>query len=271
MKKFLLPTTERGPNEDSGVQKGTGSNWEQLELEEKQKSLKASTSGYVMPKDNHRTPKEDGEVTDSSSDKSGVQLPEYDPEAAKPKKGKSSSASESGSEPSDADAEADVSSGTFLPGTGVFLSPKRLGIPSVLHLLVRRFRAVPKTIIFFTVESTRIPVVMQQHRIKVISYSDNIWRVIVRCGYAETRCDVLKALRDAEAFGLPKQHINALTFFVNSESIHAHLDSKLSPRAWLRFIPMRMYKLLKSLFRGTLQPMKLPEGMTVELSSRVVL
>jgi len=262
---------------DSEAEKGTSGkiNPDRVKLEVKPQSPLENGKKEREGESNDESRALDATTTKEGSDKQGAETGESETKSEAGRATEDSKSTKDGRSDADSSSEADLEANLALravmPGVGVMLSQKKFGLPSVLHIMIRRLHVVPKTAIFFTVETVKVPYVSAEQRLKVVNYGNKIYRVVVRRGYAEKKCDVLADLEEAHALGLPRVKAGNMTVFLNSEKIHPHFDSWKDIRGLLRYVPMQIYKLLKNLFHGSVPSTKLPEGMCVELSIGVSL
>jgi len=149
---------------------------------------------------------------------------------------------------------------------GVFLTSRKIGIPSVLKIFVKRMHALPQVVVMLLVETVKVPTVMPQHRIKLADYGNGLFRLVARYGYAEPKRHVLTALELAEEIGLPAHSPDYITMFSAREQIHIG-SRPASGRFW--WPALQAYKVLKRMFGGTPNGIRIPADMLMEVGSIV--
>jgi KUP system potassium uptake protein len=106
-----------------------------------------------------------------------------------------------------------------VPGTAVFLTANRDGVPNALLHNLKHNKVLHERNIVLTVETLDEPVVDLAHRTEVRPLAEGFYLVIIRYGFAEDQ-DVPAALASVNQCGFPFDMMDT-TFFLSRESIVA--------------------------------------------------
>jgi len=131
--------------------------------------------------------------------------------------------------------------------------------------MINRFHGVTEIIVFLTVINLQVPFVSEETRITVQNYGDNIYGVVVRCGYSENKVKVEKVLEEAQSIGLPKQlqlRGVGVTYFVNRDRV------EVLPGLYAKRAPLTLYSYMKKIFSGIPNNIHVPFTEVVEIATR---
>ncbi|MEB0114153.1 KUP/HAK/KT family potassium transporter [Variovorax sp. RTB1] len=104
-----------------------------------------------------------------------------------------------------------------VPGTGVFLTRAREGIPPIIQWYVHLARALPQKVVAITVQTTSSPWVAADRRAHLEQIAPNCWFVIASYGFMETP-DLPSLLAEISARECPVD-LDDLTYFIGVEKI----------------------------------------------------
>ena len=107
-----------------------------------------------------------------------------------------------------------------LPGTAVFLSPARTGVPLPLTSFLRHNHALHERIFILTVATSEKPNIQQEKRVEVAPFTNGINRILLRYGYME-QPDIPQGLRLAFAQGKldVDPDVSELCYFLGRETV----------------------------------------------------
>ena len=106
-----------------------------------------------------------------------------------------------------------------IPGTGVFLSSAKDGMPLPLTNFVHHLHVLHEKVVLATVIETDDPRVADGDRAEAIPVAENVTRVLLRFGFLD-RIDVPAALgRAIEEGKLPGIEADRLTYFISHETV----------------------------------------------------
>ena len=111
-----------------------------------------------------------------------------------------------------------------VPGTAVFLTSQREGIPRTLIRNLRFNGVLHETTIIVSVTTARVPKVSQGKRITVIPVMPGLWRVNANIGFKE-EISIPGLLRDAERLGLSIE-VDRVTYYLGREQIQAEQQQR---------------------------------------------
>jgi KUP system potassium uptake protein len=120
-----------------------------------------------------------------------------------------------------------------VPGTAVFMTRSKEGVPPVMSWHVRHNRALHKNVIVINVTVEPVPFVREDHRMSFFAEADNFWRVSVHYGFME-RPEIPPLLKKAWARGCDID-LDDLTYYVGRETVVSKPDGKGIPR-WRQII-----------------------------------
>ena len=111
-----------------------------------------------------------------------------------------------------------------VPGTAVFLTSQREGIPRTLLRNLRFNGVLHENTIIVSVTTARVPKVSQGKRIAVIPVMPGLWRVNANIGFKED-ISIPGLLRDAERLGLSIE-VDRVTYYLGREQIQAEKEQR---------------------------------------------
>lgn len=114
-----------------------------------------------------------------------------------------------------------------VPGTAVFLTRSRQGIPPVMAWHVRQNRALHEQLVVLRILVKPIPRVIPSERLSVKEKSPNFWRATARYGFME-QPDIPQLLRTLESEGCPI-NLDDLTYYVGRDTIISRDDGQGIP------------------------------------------
>ncbi|CAF3209596.1 unnamed protein product [Rotaria socialis] len=137
----------------------------------------------------------------------------------------------------------------IIRGVGCFLTTSKKFTPYVFENFLNRTHAHQEILIFLKIEYARMPSVDDDQRLIVRTFGNNIFHITSIFGYAETNISLFKILHLAQQlYNVPiTTDESKITFFLPNETIHVNTHGW---RAWLRFIPLYIYSILKQLYPG---------------------
>jgi KUP system potassium uptake protein len=106
-----------------------------------------------------------------------------------------------------------------VPGTAVFLSQSRTGIPNALLHNLKHNKVLHERVVLLTVETADVPRVPAGEHIHIDVREKNFYRVILRYGFFESP-DVPRSLQGCAALGLPFDMMDT-SFFLGRETLLA--------------------------------------------------
>lgn len=155
---------------------------------------------------------------------------------------------------------------TQLPVVGVFVTNFKHRTPQSISNLALRIHALPKTIVFLTLETSHEPFVTKEGVISSVrSYRGGIYRIIAKIGYADARINAVDILARAQELGFPIAEDAELTFFVEREHI------KLRPKHFIKIPWYFVYSILKKLFSSNHINIEIPEDKSIEVGVKIFL
>jgi len=149
-------------------------------------------------------------------------------------------------------------------GIGIFLSPSSKRTPTVFHSVATRFRTLPTTIVFLTVEKENVPSITE-NKVVVKNYGSDIYRIIVKRGYSENKLDIMDMLNIAVEQGFPQYDPRMVTFYLNK--VHPTIGGRNQiVRAVYSY-----YSFFKQLYSGRVNNVHIPANLSVEIGILVPL
>jgi KUP system potassium uptake protein len=115
-----------------------------------------------------------------------------------------------------------------VPGTAVFLTRTKEGVPPVMIWHVSHDRALHERLFVLAVETESVPWVVDARRLEMKEVAPQFWRVSARYGFME-RPDIPALLREAHACGCGID-LADVTYYVGHETILARTDGKGLPK-----------------------------------------
>ena len=116
-----------------------------------------------------------------------------------------------------------------VPGTAVFMTAPKLGVPPALQHHLRHAHALHERVILLTVENRDTPRVPPDERLVVEPLEQGFYRLFVRYGFAESP-DLPRAMEAASAHGLPVDPTE-VTYFIGRETLIVPPDMPWFDRA----------------------------------------
>lgn len=146
---------------------------------------------------------------------------------------------------------------TRIPGTGVFLTTVRVGVPSSVSSFYRNLRVLHEKVVLLSFSVEEIPFVAADQRIRIYKMPDDFWHVTVRHGYLDA-VDAPKILGHAIELGLPID-IDSVTYLVRQEIID--ITGKSHMARWRR----RLFLMLHRNAWPSVWAFRLPPNRTVAI------
>jgi KUP system potassium uptake protein len=147
-------------------------------------------------------------------------------------------------------------------GTGVFLGRALGTTPATIRKIVRHLSVLPDTIVILHIQFLPVPRVPFQHRMRLESLDQGIWKIRARFGYMQA-IDIQDLMRDMSSRGVPTEP-ETTTFWIRRDLV----------------VPAASYKRMTR-WRGTLfgwmlrnasfmpDMLELPPRRTTEIGMRV--
>ncbi len=120
-----------------------------------------------------------------------------------------------------------------VPGTAVFLTRSKEGVPPVMAWHVRHNRALHERIMIINVTIESVPFIHLTDRFRFFEEAPNFWRASVHYGYME-RPAIPPILQEANAEGCDLD-LSDVTYYVGRETVVSRPDGRGLP-AWKRLI-----------------------------------
>jgi KUP system potassium uptake protein len=111
-----------------------------------------------------------------------------------------------------------------VPGTAVFLTRARKGVPPLLEWHLKHNRALHERVLIFSAATESVPWIRRSERLHIEELSCGIWRAKARFGFME-RPDIPGLLRQANALGC-ELHLDDVTYYVGHETVGRRADGK---------------------------------------------
>ena len=149
-----------------------------------------------------------------------------------------------------------------VPGTGVFLTRARQGIPPVVQWYAHLARALPQKVVAITVQTISSPWVAADQRVRIEQIAPDFWFVNARHGFME-KPDLPNLLADISARNCPVD-LADLTYFIGVE--------KIVPRPRSGRISRWMTRLFAAMVRNSAHvtdSMRIPPERLVDLGREV--
>jgi KUP system potassium uptake protein len=153
------------------------------------------------------------------------------------------------------------SSATRVPGTAVFMSTARNGVPSALLHNIKHNKVLHERVVVLTVLIEEVPYVPEIKRVAVSEIGQGFYKIILRFGFLE-ETNVPEALRPVSMCGEPFDMMKT-SFFLSRQTLIA--SSKPGMAIWRE-------KLFAWMLRNAASAMeffRLPVNRVVELGSQV--
>jgi KUP system potassium uptake protein len=115
-----------------------------------------------------------------------------------------------------------------VPGTAVFLTRSKEGVPPVMSWHVRHNRALHERIMVINVSIESVPFIHPTDRLRFFEEAPNFWRASVHYGYME-RPAIPPILEEANAEGCDLD-LSDVTYYVGRETVVSRPDGKGLPK-----------------------------------------
>jgi KUP system potassium uptake protein len=145
-----------------------------------------------------------------------------------------------------------------VPGTAVFMTAPKLGVPPALQHHLRHAHALHERVILLTVENRDTPRVPPDDRLAVEPLEQGFYRLFVRYGFAESP-DLPRAMEAAAEKGLPVEPTD-MTYFIGRETLIVSPD--------MRWLDRQRERLYVFMFRNALRATdfyRIPPRQAVEI------
>jgi KUP system potassium uptake protein len=119
-----------------------------------------------------------------------------------------------------------------LPGTGVFLSTFHKEVPPMLVSYLSQTRALPETLVIFSILTSDVPEVPEQERIEVKDLGLGVYQVIGHTGFMEAP-DVLQLLAQCVRKGVDIE-LDKITYYIGRITLVPSPRKNL--HRWRRFL-----------------------------------
>jgi KUP system potassium uptake protein len=149
-----------------------------------------------------------------------------------------------------------------VPGTAVFLTRSKNGVPEVMAWHVKHNRSLHEQLFVLNVLTEPVPWVSAQDRLVFEEQAPNFWRATARYGFME-RPDIPRLLNQAKAAGCPIG-LDDVTFYVGHDSVVPREDGKGLPR-WA----VRLFSIMERNSTHVTDYFKLPANSVVEIGRQV--
>ena len=113
-----------------------------------------------------------------------------------------------------------------IPGTGIFLTSLRIGIPASVTTFHRNLKVLHEKVVLLSFNVEEIPFVDEDQRIRIYRMPEDFWHVTVRHGYLD-EVNAPRIVRQAIEQGLPIDEETA-TYFVRQEIVDITGRSRLA-------------------------------------------
>jgi KUP system potassium uptake protein len=152
---------------------------------------------------------------------------------------------------------------TRVPGTAVFMHKDPHGTPPALLHNLKHNRVLHQRVVLLSVETLDVPRVADGDRVSVVRIADDLHRVVVSYGFAESP-DVPSILKLCEKCGLAFDMMQT-TFFLSRETLVAHPKGEMAGWRQRLFGVMARNSLQATVYFG------IPPNRVVELGMHVQL
>jgi len=152
---------------------------------------------------------------------------------------------------------------TVVPGTAVFLTSDATGAPTALLHSLKHYKVLHEKNVILTVQTSNLPRVPDDDKVRIESLSELFYRVVVTFGYVETP-NIPKALGLARKLGW-KFDIMSTSFFLSRRSL------KASPKGGMPFWADRIFIALARNATDATEYFHIPTGRVVEIGTQVTI
>ena len=125
-----------------------------------------------------------------------------------------------------------------IPGTGIFLTTSRIGVPASVTTLYRHMHVLHENVVLLSIQVGEIPFVDPDKRIRIYKMPDEFWYVTGYYGYLD-EIDAQNIIQSAVDQGLPVDTTDA-TYFVRQLIIDTSGSSRLAN--WRRKLFLIMHR-----------------------------
>ena len=115
-----------------------------------------------------------------------------------------------------------------VPGTAVFLTRSREGVPPVMSWHLKHNRALHERVMVIHVSIEPVPFVIETDRLHIMSEGPHFWRATVNYGFME-RPEIPPILAKAKAMGCDL-NLDDVTYYVGRETVVSRSDGKGLPK-----------------------------------------
>jgi KUP system potassium uptake protein len=151
-----------------------------------------------------------------------------------------------------------------VPGTAVFLTRSKEGVPPVMAWHVRHNRALHERIMIINVSIESVPFIHPTDRFRFFEEAPNFWRASVHYGYME-RPAIPPILEEANAEGCDLD-LGDVTYYVGRETVVSRPDGKGLPK-WKQFLFAAMERNASQVT----EVFRLPVDQVVEIGRQVAI
>jgi KUP system potassium uptake protein len=151
-----------------------------------------------------------------------------------------------------------------VPGTAVFMTRTKFGVPPVMRWHVKHSRALHERVFVLNVTTDMAPYVPAGRRLEVIPLVPGVWRAVAHFGFME-RPDVPAVLAQAHAHGCDIDPAD-LTYFVGHETVVSRDDGRGLPH-WVE----AMFAFMQRNSLHVTDYFRLPAETVVELGREVAI
>ena len=152
---------------------------------------------------------------------------------------------------------------TIVPGTAVFLTSDATGAPTALLHSLKHYKVLHEKNVILTVQTSNLPRVPDDDKVRIEGLSELFYRVIVTFGYVETP-NIPKALGLARKLGW-KFDIMSTSFFLSRRSL------KPSPKGGMPLFADRLFIALARNATDATEYFHIPTGRVVEIGTQVTI
>ncbi len=151
-----------------------------------------------------------------------------------------------------------------VPGTAVFLTRSKRGVPPVMAWHVKHNRSLHERIMILNVSIEPVPWVRREDRLQFVQEAPNLWRATANFGFME-RPDIPEVLSEAKQKGC-NLLLNDVTYYVGHETVVSREDGKGLPK-----IVESMFAVMERNASQVTDFFKLPVDQVVEIGRQVAI
>jgi len=148
-----------------------------------------------------------------------------------------------------------------VPGTAVFMTTARDGVPHALLHNLKHNKVLHERVVLLTVRIEDVPYVPQSHRTKVKEFGQGFYRVVVHYGFMQEP-DVPAALSNVQGMGAPLRMMDT-SFFLARQTLIA------AARPGMAIWREKLFAWMLRNAESAMEFFKLPSNRVVELGSQV--